>query len=70
MLCALEDSFINSARQRIRDFRGQEALKDPVSRSIFHRAQCVWRLGMDSEQEALADGLFESLSAASTQPPP
>ena len=64
MLCALEDSFIDSARQRILDFRGQEALKDPVSRSLFHRAQCVWQLGMDGlEEEALADGLFESLSA-------
>lgn len=61
LLCSKADPFIPEARQRILDFRDEEALKDPVSRSIFHRAQCVWQLGIDSEKDgALADGLFES----------
>jgi hypothetical protein len=30
-------------RGRICDFRAEEAAKDSVSRSIFHRAQCVSR---------------------------
>lgn len=61
LLCSKADPFIPEARQRILDFRDEEALKDPVSRSIFHRAKCVWQLGIDSEKDgALADGLFES----------
>jgi len=35
--------------------------KDPCSRSVFHRAQCAWRLGvLGSEGGDLADGVFES----------
>ena len=61
LLCSKADPFIPEARQRILDFRDEEALKDPVSRSIFHRAQCVWQLGIGSGADgALADGLFES----------
>ena len=61
LLCPSDDPFIPDARQRILDFRAEEALKDPVSRSLFHRAQCAWQLGLQSESsDALADGLFES----------
>ncbi|CAJ1385444.1 unnamed protein product [Effrenium voratum] len=61
MLCPADDGFIPSARRRILDFRAEEAAKDPVSRSIFHRAQCAWQLGIQGDADgALADGLFES----------
>lgn len=60
LLCSKDDPFIPTARQRICDFRAEEAAKDSVSRSIFHRAQCVWQLGIDGDEGALADGLFES----------
>ncbi|CAE7906607.1 unnamed protein product [Symbiodinium sp. KB8] len=61
LLCPSSDPFIPDARQRILDFRAEEAAKDPVSRSIFHRAQCAWQLGLGAvNAETLADGLFES----------
>ena len=61
LLCASDDPFIPDARQRILDFRADEVAKDPVSRSLFHRAQCVWQLGLRGDLDgSLADGLFES----------
>ncbi|CAK9097211.1 unnamed protein product [Durusdinium trenchii] len=61
LLCSSEDRFIHSARRRILDFRDEASVTDPVSRSIFHRAQCVWQLGIQGDTDgALADGLFES----------
>ena len=59
LLCPKNDPFIPDARQRILDFRAEEAAKDPVSRSLFHRAQCAWQLSL-GEESSLADGLFES----------
>ena len=46
LLCPSEDVFIPAARRRILDFRSEAANEDPVSRSIFHRAQCAWQLQM------------------------
>eukprot|EP00929_Paragymnodinium_shiwhaense_P084985 TRINITY_DN45478_c0_g1_i1.p1 TRINITY_DN45478_c0_g1~~TRINITY_DN45478_c0_g1_i1.p1 ORF type:complete len:789 (-),score=159.11 TRINITY_DN45478_c0_g1_i1:203-2539(-) len=65
ILCAKGDQFIPAAQRQIGDWRAGEAAKDPTSRSVFHRAQCAWQLGMHSGQqgsttEALADGIFES----------
>ena len=49
LLCSSEDRFIHSARRRILDFRDEASVTDPVSRSIFHRAQCVWQLGIQGD---------------------
>lgn len=61
MFCENGDPFIPSAQQQILEYRASEAAKDPVSRSLFHRAQCAWQLGMkDGCSGSLADGVFES----------
>mmetsp|Transcript_163806 Transcript_163806/g.525348 ORF Transcript_163806/g.525348 Transcript_163806/m.525348 type:complete len:1129 (+) Transcript_163806:75-3461(+) len=61
MLCRDDDAFLPDARRQILDLRAAEAAKDPVSRSIFHRAQCAWQLGLEGDASgALADGVFES----------
>lgn len=54
-----------SLRLRLRgeELRDEEARRDPVSRSIFHRAQCAWQLGIrggGGGGSAVADGVFES----------
>eukprot|EP00928_Gymnodinium_smaydae_P033829 TRINITY_DN24123_c0_g1_i2.p1 TRINITY_DN24123_c0_g1~~TRINITY_DN24123_c0_g1_i2.p1 ORF type:complete len:613 (+),score=105.86 TRINITY_DN24123_c0_g1_i2:154-1839(+) len=62
MMCPESDPFVRDAREQILDWRRDAAAQDPVSRSIFHRAQCAWQLGLSSggAPEALADGVFES----------
>uniref|UniRef100_A0A7S4T011 RNA-editing substrate-binding complex 6 protein domain-containing protein n=1 Tax=Alexandrium monilatum TaxID=311494 RepID=A0A7S4T011_9DINO len=61
LLCPEDDPFIKDARRQIQAWRDAEAVKDPVSRSIFHRAQCAWQLGLRGDASgALADGVFES----------
>eukprot|EP00933_Yihiella_yeosuensis_P024929 TRINITY_DN1932_c0_g2_i1.p1 TRINITY_DN1932_c0_g2~~TRINITY_DN1932_c0_g2_i1.p1 ORF type:complete len:775 (+),score=120.41 TRINITY_DN1932_c0_g2_i1:45-2369(+) len=69
MLCPNDDTFIPDARKRILALRAEEAAKDPVSRSIFHRAQCAWQLGFRGDTDgALADGVFESGEPTGTGP--
>jgi len=61
MLTPDNDRFIPDGRRQILDLRAKEAAKDPCSRSIFHRAQCAWQLGLQGDSDgALADGVFES----------
>ena len=35
---------LSEARERIQTFRDAEGQKDPLGRSVFHRAQCAWAL--------------------------
>eukprot|EP00747_Dinoflagellata_sp_TGD_P022056 gnl/TRDRNA2_/TRDRNA2_128875_c2_seq1.p1 gnl/TRDRNA2_/TRDRNA2_128875_c2~~gnl/TRDRNA2_/TRDRNA2_128875_c2_seq1.p1 ORF type:complete len:317 (-),score=42.75 gnl/TRDRNA2_/TRDRNA2_128875_c2_seq1:57-1007(-) len=61
LCCADNDPFSKEAAERIRAWRAEAASKDPTSRSVFHRAQCVWQLGIHGDVGgALADGIFES----------
>lgn len=61
LLCPDGDPFSVRARAQIKAHREVEGKKDSTSRSVFHRAQCVWRLGMKGDPDgSLADGLFES----------
>lgn len=61
LLCSDTDPFVADGRSQIKAWRDREGAKDPTSRSIFHRAQCAWQLGMHGDDTgALADGIFES----------
>lgn len=61
LFCPKEDPFVSDAQHQFLDYRAAEAAKDPVSRSIFHRAQCAWQLGIRGDADgALAEGIFES----------
>jgi len=53
------DPFVLHGRAQVKAWRDKEAAKDPTSRSVFHRAQCAWRLSAQGDG-ALADGIFES----------
>lgn len=64
ILCPANDPFVADGRRLIQKWRVDESARDPTSRTIFHRAQCAWQLGMrcgnSAASDALADGVFES----------